>query len=89
MKEELRKFFAAIWRRSGPRVLALAVDTVDYLAIWLAFFVAHLAKVLFAAMGLDADVIQIISVLEKVVWITIFAAFFWRILLRIMRSLKD
>jgi len=79
-------FLREAWRRMRPNAVAVAVDTGDYVLIWAGIVAAHIVKVMVAAAGIDPDIIQAVSFMEKWTWIASFAAFFWRTLMRIWRS---
>jgi hypothetical protein len=79
-------FSLTAWNRLRPKLLAVVVDAGEYVVVWLGIVIAHLVKLAVAAAGVESDIIQPISVMEKWTWIASFAMFFWRSLLRMWRS---
>lgn len=80
-------FATEAWNRLRSKALAALVDQGEYLIIWAGVTIAHVVKVAVAAVGIDPDIIHWVSIMEKWVWIASFVSFFWRILLRVWRSL--
>jgi hypothetical protein len=76
-------FFKTVWQGVRPHALAGMIDFGQYLNMWAGVFGAHLAKLFFASAGVEAEIIKLVSVIEKWVWIASFFAFFWRILVRL------
>ncbi len=79
-------FFREAWKRLRSRALAAAVDTGEYVILWASLVVAHIVKVICAAAGVDLGIIDAVSLMEKWVWIASFAAFFWRVIVRIWKG---
>ena len=79
-------FFATIWKRLRPHALAGAVEFGQYLILWTGVLGVHFVKVLAAVSGVEPEIIQPVSFMEKWVWIASFAAFFWRVIIRVWRT---
>jgi hypothetical protein len=79
-------FFREAWKRLRPNALAATIDVGEYVVLWAGLIVAHVVKFTAATAGVDSDVVQRVSFMEKWVWIASFAAFFWRTVVRIWRS---
>jgi hypothetical protein len=81
----MHHFFVTVGQRLRPHALAGAVETGEYVILWTRVFIVHLVKIIAAFVGLDPDIIRVVSFMEKWVWIATFAAFFCRIFLRLWR----
>jgi hypothetical protein len=79
-------FFREAWKRLRSKALAATVDTGEYVILWASLIVAHIVKVIGAAAGADQVIIDAISFMEKWTWIGSFAAFFWRVIVRIWKG---
>lgn len=82
-------FYAEVWKRLRPQAIAVAVEIGEYAIFWAAIFVVHVVKVAAAIGGIEPDLIQPISFMEKWTWIATFAAFFWRVLMRVWRTMRS
>lgn len=82
-------FLPEIGKKLRPQAIAVAVDTGQYIILWVGILIAQLVKILIALTAIDPDVIRAVSFMEKWVWIASFAAFFIRTLLRLFRQPQD
>jgi hypothetical protein len=81
-------FFPTVWLDLRPHAVSAAVDFGRYVIVWSGVLIAQVVKVIAAASGVELQIIETISFMERWVWIATFAAFFWRILIRLWRSLQ-
>jgi hypothetical protein len=79
-------FFREAWKGLRPKALAATIDIGEYVVLWAGLIVADVVKVIAATAGVDPEVIQSVSFMEKWAWIASFAAFFLRIVVRSWKS---
>jgi hypothetical protein len=71
-----------------PEAEAAVADAANYLILWLGLLFAELIRRAAALAGIDADVIHLIWIIEKWVWIASFGAFFCQVLIRAWRNIR-
>jgi hypothetical protein len=76
-------------RQLRPDVIAAMVDFGRFVILWTGVFGAHLTKVIAAVSGIDPEFIQVVSFMERWVWVASFAAFFWRVLVKLWRQVQS
>jgi hypothetical protein len=81
-------FFEVLWKRLRPHALSAAVEFGQYLFLWAGVLGVHFIKIIAQAAGVESDIIDPVSFMERWMWIASFAAFFWRVLIRVWRASK-
>ena len=81
-------FLDKVWLKIRPEAEAALSDASNYLILWLGLLFADLVRKSAALLGIDADVIHWIWVMEKWVWIASFGAFFCQVLIRLWRNVR-
>ena len=81
-------FRMTVWKKLRPQAIGAAVEFGDYLIIWIGVLAAHFIKVMGALCGVEPEIIKVVSFIEKWVWIATFAAYFWRVLTRVIRGVR-
>lgn len=79
-------FWTEAWRKLKPHALAVVLETGVYLRYWLLVLLAHGAKVVMSASGIEPELIEVVLWMERVVFIASFASFFVRLLMRLWRE---
>jgi hypothetical protein len=80
--------FSASWNKTRPDLLSALIDFERYLYLWAGVFGAHLVRLAGALFGIDPDIVKYLALMEKWAWISTFACFFVRALLKAARGLK-
>jgi len=79
-------FLEAAKKKLRPQALAGVVESGEYALLWARLLVAHFLKLGAALAGIDVDIIRVVSLMEKWVWIASFAMFFFRVVIRLRRT---
>lgn len=77
------------WKKLKPYALATIVETGVYLRYWVAVLVAQVVKNVMSAAGAESWLITLVGWMEDLVFISSFASFFWRLLIRLYKETKD
>jgi hypothetical protein len=80
-------FGAEAWSGVRPHALAAAIDIGVTLTLWVVVLVAHFARRLMGAAGVDPEFVGYVALGEKWVFLSSFAGLFWRILERSFREI--
>jgi len=81
---------AASWRKTRPDLLSALIDFERYLYLWAGVLCAHLVRLAVALVGIDLEIVRYVALMEKWTWISSFACFFIRALLKATRAaLRD
>lgn len=88
MPSDTRSFWATIWHKLRSTAIATGVELGEYLLLWLGIIVAHFVERLMGAIGVDPELVSVIALLEKGVFLSTFLSFFWRILIRAYHSAR-
>lgn len=79
---------AEAWKKLRPYALATIIEIGVYLRYWALVLVAHLVKIVMAAVGIEAWLISLVGWMEAIVFISSFASFFWRLMVRLYNETK-
>jgi len=74
-------FSSVYWSHISPNVLSALVETSEYAILCGKIALAHIIKVGLGFAGIDPEIIKLVSLMEKWVWIAGFAEFFIRCLI--------
>jgi len=78
-------FFGAVWKQLYPHVLSGLVEFGHYAILWIGVSAVHFVRIIATAFGVDPEIMRPVSFMERWVWIATFAAFFFRVLIRVWR----
>jgi len=81
-------FWAEAWKKLRTRALDTVIEAALYLRIWALVLLAHIARVVMAAAGVEPELVSFVAWMEKWVFIASFASFFWRLLVRIYNETR-
>jgi hypothetical protein len=79
-------FLITVRERLRSKAIAGAIETGEQILLWARMVVLHFVKIGVAYVGIDPDIIKIVSFFEKWVWIATFIVFFWRIIIGLFRK---
>ena len=78
--------FAASWQRTRLDLTSALVDFQRSLYLWVGLLSAHLLRFTIALSGIDPDTVKYIALMERWTWISSFACFFIRVVIRAVRA---
>jgi hypothetical protein len=79
---------AEAWRKLRPYALSTVIETGVYLRYWAMVLVAHAVKLVMSTAGIDVWLITLVGWMEDIVFISSFASFFWRLMVRLYNETK-
>jgi hypothetical protein len=80
---------AEAWKKLRPYVVATILEIGVYLRYWVMVLVAHVVKLIMSGAGIDAWLITLVSWMEDIVFVSSFASFFWRLMVRLYDETKQ
>ena len=83
-----KEFWAEARNKLRPHALSAVVEFGQYLMLWALVAGAHLVRLGMELIGIDPQLVFIVALLEKWVFIASFASFFWRIIIRLYNSAR-
>jgi hypothetical protein len=81
-------FWTKVWNNLRPHAAAAAIEVGVYLRYWTMVLVAHAVRLIMSAVGIDAWLITLVGWMENVVFVSSFASFFWRLMVRLYNETK-
>jgi len=81
-------FWAETWKKFRPQAQSLIIEIGLYLRYWIVVLIAHIVRIVMAAVGIEPEFVNLVALMEKWVFLASFASLFWRILVRLYRETR-